>query len=215
MTDRKTQSLASVLDLARDAFATQRFEDVHLSDIAKAAKCSLNTIYDAFDDKTGLFMAAMASNIETRTQFKHLEQDGPALRRLALATEAHIHFMSLKETRATFRNLIGLDEAVVGGVRGAMRARLAALTQRFADLIKAAQAEGAVKPGPIEPMTEHVLTASHWRPLWLAMLFGDDEPVGMSAADIVAQSLSALLTESGAKALAGLLDERRRVQLAA
>ena len=58
MSDRKARSLASVLDIATQAFAAHRYEDVRVSAIARAARCSASTIYGAYGDKAALFVEA-------------------------------------------------------------------------------------------------------------------------------------------------------------
>jgi AcrR family transcriptional regulator len=55
MTDKKSESLARVVEAAIRAFSTQKFSDVHIGQIGQEARCSTATIYDAFGSKDGLF----------------------------------------------------------------------------------------------------------------------------------------------------------------
>ena len=55
MTDKKSDSLARVVEAAIRAFSTQRFGDVRIGQIGQEAHCSTATIYDAFGSKEGLF----------------------------------------------------------------------------------------------------------------------------------------------------------------
>jgi AcrR family transcriptional regulator len=206
MSDKKTTSLAAALDVAADVFSRHPFTEVKVADIARRAHCSTTTIYEVYGGKEGLFIAAMRHLIG-RAQAREAVWPGAPIEVLLAAAESHARFMGSRTSRKTFRNVF----AAVGG-EGAHAAVAVALRQRFAGLfgdfrsaVEACLASDDLCPFAPGAIVEHILAGTIWRPLLLAMMFGDDEPVGMSYPDLVAQVMGPLVTEKGALAVGAYL----------
>jgi AcrR family transcriptional regulator len=204
MTHSKADTLKTVLRLATVAFSSQPYDAVRLADLARAAKCSLNTIYDAYGDKTGLFFAAMAPQIAQTEAFSGLSLNGPPLTRLFIATAAHINFMSAPASRAAFRNIISAFTDNPSELSTAMRARFARLRTNFTTLVAAVRADGLLVGPDDDEIVDAILAAVAWRPMFFALMFGPHEPTGFTSGALAARILRPLLTPAGAQALTAL-----------
>jgi AcrR family transcriptional regulator len=97
-----------VLDAAEKAFAEHGYENARISDIAKAARCSVGAVYFRFRDKDALFLAIAEDFAhETRARFSEFFNDTGSQPPAAI-----IRAFVLK-TAANFRRHRGLFRAIV------------------------------------------------------------------------------------------------------
>jgi AcrR family transcriptional regulator len=197
MAHNKTDSLNAVLRHAVAAFSSQPYGAVRLADLARESKCSLNTIYDAYGDKTGLFFAAMAPQIAEAEAFNGLPLSGPPLTRLFIATAAHIRFMSAPAARGAFRNIISAFSDNPSELSTAMRGRFARLRTNFTALVAAVRAEGQLVGPDDDEIVDSILAAVAWRPMFFALMFGPNEPTGFKTGVLAGRILRPLLTPAG------------------
>jgi AcrR family transcriptional regulator len=204
MPQTKTQSLDAVLRHAAAAFSSQPYDAVRLADLARDARCSLNTIYDAFGDKTGVFFAAMAPQITDAAAFNGLQLTGPPLTQLFIATAAHIRFMSDPAARGAFRNIIAAHAEPGGDLSTVMRARFDRLRANFTRLVTAVRDDGLMIGPDTDEIVDAILAAVAWRPMFFSLMFGPNEPIGFSAGALAGRILRPLLTPDGVAKLNAL-----------
>jgi AcrR family transcriptional regulator len=205
MPNRKSQSLEAALKEAERQFSTRPYDDVSVNDIAMVAKCSTTTIYDAFGNKTGLYLAAAQSFLLRFWDGVVAKSSGAtALERLVTLLEARAESFASFELREALRNLI----VRLGGenLKGAPDARKMLIYQleTIAQMVQDSLDEGAFHDFQARVLTESIVACVDWRPIMHGMFFGSRDRLNYSPEQIVARTLAPLLTEAGTAAFEAL-----------
>ncbi|HAJ46013.1 MAG TPA: hypothetical protein DCL54_05475 [Alphaproteobacteria bacterium] len=201
MPDRKAASLKAVLDIARAEFSSKPFDQVSIGQIATAAHCSISTIYDVYENKHGLYVAATEAHVLGIWQKLAASATGDsAFEQFINLMEARAETFSQHNFRGAFRNLV----TEIGGsdLISAPKLRKSIIEQyeQFMDLVARCAAEGVFRDLPARVMGEVILAHLDWRPLYHSLCFGSDAPLNIPPREIVRRGLLSFLSDKGLKA---------------
>jgi AcrR family transcriptional regulator len=194
MSNKKSETLQRVLEIASLLFVEHPFAEVSVITIARLAHCSTTTLYDVFGSKEQLFAAAVRQRLaECLPQLDTLhERQG--LDALLEFTRARIEALSRPTTRAILGAISKQAE-----ILQPVLARQMTEAQRETDetayrCIRGALAEGSLRPLPEETLRYSIFAVSAYGP-GLLSLYGTQYPVSMS--DAIRMTFEPIVSESG------------------
>ena len=200
MSNKKAESLARAIRVARTLFRDKPYEDVSIAEIAARAKCSSATIYEAFESKSGLYEEVRLKEIApTWSLVPGAGRSGLAGlisyflgRALYLGSpEAHNLIRSAPHNREAVRRSV--EQSIQ------MRSQLGDVVAEIESCISS----GLLKKGDPQAIAYVLYAASGFEPIMYGQLFRDD--LAFNPAAIVRTVFSVLVTEKGRKALDRLL----------
>jgi TetR/AcrR family transcriptional repressor of mexJK operon len=99
---------AAILEAAKDLFTERGYAGVSMDAIAQAAGVSKLTVYNHFEDKQALFLAAVKAKCEAQMPHEIFEHpaEGPVREQLLAIARAFVALMSSPEAIALHRTLI-------------------------------------------------------------------------------------------------------------
>jgi len=206
MSNKKAESLARAIRVARAMFRDRPYEDVSIAEIAAEARCSSATIYEAFESKGGLYEEVRLKEIAPAWTLASEGQPGLAGlvsyflgRALYLGSpEAHNLIRSAPHNREAVRRSVGQS------IR--MRSQLGEVVAEVESCISA----GLLKKGDPQAIAYVLYGASGFEPVMYGQIFSEDTAV--APAEIVRTVFSVLVTAKGRKALDRLLPAERPAQ---
>jgi AcrR family transcriptional regulator len=134
-----------MMDAVAELTSEQGYEATKIADIVRCAKVARKTLYDNFDGKEDLFLAAVDLNVaelRTRVEKACAEVEGPWRRRIEAGLGAFLGFLAERPAAAR----MCLVEAISATPEAAVRYQVA--LHDFVELLR-----GAVPPHPGLPDT--------------------------------------------------------------
>jgi AcrR family transcriptional regulator len=206
MTDKKKISLDAVLEEAQRQFSTKRFNEVSMNDIAKRAKCSTATIYEAYESKEFLFLLTVSTFLADKAPTVPDTAQTPLFRVLHLA-EAHSRAMASRARRISMRNLAIANLERDSSAHAGISERFQKFRARVTQAVKDAQADGALIAGDPEILSDQILAMTSWRSLLWGITMGADYPVGLTLREFLHRAFFSIVTPEGARAMEAYLAE--------
>ncbi|AZS19247.1 MULTISPECIES: TetR/AcrR family transcriptional regulator [unclassified Caulobacter] len=202
MSDKKVRSLQRVIEVAGEAFACRKFNDVSISEISEVARCSTSTIYAVFGNKEALFLNAMSHLLKTTAPRPSPEQR-PSLHILLSFAEARIRALANPVRRGAVRAIssqIDLASPLIDMLAHQQCGEVARLLQ--------AEVVHCVESGVIRPLEPHlivytVMAVTAYEPVVYGLLYGDEKAVDVMK--LVERAFLPLVSAEGARQLATYL----------
>ncbi|MCI9880974.1 TetR/AcrR family transcriptional regulator [Methylobacterium goesingense] len=171
--DQSAELASRILDVASNLFATQGFAATSMEQVAAACGAGKDTVYRRYPTKSALFSALMARL--HATLIPELDQavstDGTAMEKLRSYARVILDINLRPEFLAL--NRVALGEAMAFGAIKPIPTREDPVMERFAILVKNAQAAGHLVGDEAFFLADQLLYATSIKPLIAAML-GDD-----------------------------------------
>jgi AcrR family transcriptional regulator len=202
MSGGKAESLARVIEAAAGLFAAHGYDEVSISQIAAAARCSSATIYGAFGDKKGLFREALLQRLSPAPALPAAEGP-PSLRPLLAYFAGRIQSLASVEVRNLLRGA-GVDvEALRSGFTAAVgrAGRLETVVRE----VRRAMRAGLLRDGDPRDATFLMWAGVGFQPLLYGLVFGDE--AGFYPVDILRAVFTPLVTPRGQAELTAYLAE--------
>ncbi len=204
MSDKKVRSLQRVIEVAGEAFACRKFNDVSISEISEVARCSTSTIYAVFGNKEALFLNAMSHLLKTTAPRPSPEQR-PSLHILLSFAEARIRALANPVRRGAVRAIssqIDLASPLIDMLAHQQCGEVARLLQ--------AEVVHCVESGVIRPLEPHlivytVMAVTAYEPVVYGLLYGDEKAVDVMK--LVERAFLPLVSAEGARQLAAYLGQ--------
>mgnify|MGYP001809948591 CR=1 FL=1 len=198
----KRDGLTEAVRIAAEAFTAQSWRDINMTEIARAAKCSLSTIYNAFGGKEQFLLYVVSHAVNVKMPDIGAS-DHDSLRPevlIWLNLHAHARFLAADQTRQAFANLASLPVEVVEPRRPYFE-RISRLCDHIGQLTAQAQEAGSMRPGDSRAAGVNMLALSGWRiglwPLVLGDLAGQPD-----LEQLTDDAIAPYLTEAGAAHMA-------------
>ncbi|MDB5423240.1 MAG: TetR/AcrR family transcriptional regulator [Phenylobacterium sp.] len=207
MSDKKVRSLQRVVEIAAQAFSSRKFNDVSISEISEAARCSTSTIYSTFGSKENLFLDAM-SHVLTTTAPGPTAVMGPSLHVLLGFAEARIRALANPARRGAVRAIssqIDFALPVVEALAGQQCGQVAQLLN--AEITSCIEA-GILRPLEPQLVAYSVMAVTAYEPLVYGLLYGDDKTVDVMK--LLRRVFLPLVSEEGRRQLNAYLGEAAR-----
>ncbi|MEW6749429.1 MAG: TetR/AcrR family transcriptional regulator [Candidatus Latescibacterota bacterium] len=146
-----------ILTSAARLFASRRFDEVLMDDIAREAGVAKGTLYSYFPDKEELYFAVVFEGISSLNEQLHQEAQGQAAPEEALRRMLHSLVAFLWQNRFFFK-LMSIEDSKSEGGRGTNRRRWHEERQRQMEAIQAVLRSGA-EQGAFD--IRHLQTEAH------------------------------------------------------
>jgi len=208
MTRKKTDSLQRVLEVATDFFIRQRFDDVSMAGIAKAARCSTTTMYEVYGGKEQLFMAALEKLLHPAPLVRSAGMT--AFAQLLATAQARIEVMSVPRTRGMIMAIMRGPDPLRERYGEVIAASRKAVRQELHAAIESAVAAGRLRPLPAEVVLDNFFAVTAYEPMLLALLEDIDFP--SSPSRLLRSLFVPLVTEAGRYELEMLLESSAQDQ---
>jgi len=204
MSNKKAESLARAIGVARAMFRDKPFEDVSIAEIAATAKCSSATIYEAFQSKSGLYEEVRLKEIAPAWS---LVQDAgrSGLAGLIFYFLERALNLGSPETHNLIRSAPHNREAIRRSVEQSVKMR-SQLGEVVAE-VESCISSGLLKKGDPQAIAYVLYAASGFEPIMYGQIFNHDLAFEPDA--IVRTVFSVLVTGKGRKALDRLLPAER------
>lgn len=179
--EKRESVRATILEVARDLFATKGFEGTTMRDVARAAELATGTVFNYFADKTELLHAALHDDLE-RVKEACVDSLPPAEAGLeAVLVHAGGAFFDYYAARPALSRALLSRSLLVGGEPGArFRGQVEAVAMAIGSRVREMQALGLVAPSA--EIRDVVLAfLAHYYFVLLAELPGDPDPTRMRA----------------------------------
>jgi len=200
MSNKKAESLARAIDVARTMFRDRPYEDVSIAEIAAMAKCSSATIYEAFESKNGLYEEVRLKEIAPTWTLA--PDDGPpGLAGLISYFLGRVLYLASPEAHNLIRSAPHNREAVRRSVGQSIQ-----MHSQLGDVVAEVEScisSGLLKKGDPQAIAYVLYAASGFEPIMYGQLFSED--IACAPAAIVRTVFSVLVTGKGRKALDRLL----------
>lgn len=197
-TRNKRDALADAARIAAEAFAAQPWREINMNEIARAAKCSLTTIYNAFGGKEPFILYAISHAMTLElpdlgaSERDHLRPD--AL--LWLNLYAHARFLTADATRQSFANLASLPSDALEA-RRVYHEKIMRFRVHLAGLVSRGQADGAIRADDPLAAATNLIARSGWQlGLWPLVL--GDLATTPALEQLTDEALAPYLTADGA-----------------
>ncbi|MFB9970024.1 TetR/AcrR family transcriptional regulator [Pseudoroseomonas cervicalis] len=159
-----------IIDAAARLFAAQGFSATSMEQVAAACNAGKDTLYRRFPSKAALFGAVLGRLRERillrlRTEIAPPGGGTPALARLRQVARLFLT-LNLDPDLLAYRRIAFTEGLVFGAEPPAADPILDALVRAVAE----AQRDGALRPGPAEPLAQHLLHSIVYGPTNEAML---------------------------------------------
>lgn len=202
MSNKKAESLARAVEVARAMFRDKPYEDVSIAEIAAVSKCSSATIYEAFESKSSLYEEVRLKEIAPAWSL------APGAERSGLAGLVsyflgRVLYLGSAEAHNLIRSAPHNREAVRRSVGQSIQTR-----SQLGDVVAEVErciSSGLLKKGDPQAIAYVLYAASGFEPIIYGQLFSDD--TAFEPAAIVQTVFSVLVTGKGRKALDRLLPE--------
>lgn len=168
MAKRKTDTLHRLLDIAAEMFIAHRYEDVSVSAIARAARCSTATIYEIYGNKQGLLLSVMQERL--LPQPVTTPAGTPGLATLLQYVEARLDVVYRTGHAGLVRTALRQPEAVGEMFAKFARANRDRHEHAITALIEGALAEGTLRALPAAVIFEHIEAMAHLPALQILLL---------------------------------------------
>lgn len=198
----KQDAIRDAVRFAAEAFTTRPWRDISMTEIAQKAKCSLSTLYGAFGGKDPFVLYAVSHALQVN--LPELGASDHDARRpevlIWLNLYAHARFLVADQTRQSFANLAGLPSDTVDA-RRLYHDRITRFCRNIADLVRDAQAAGALRPCDADAAGINLTARSGWQlGLWPLVLGDLAEAPDLET--LTDEALAPYLTEAGAAHMA-------------
>ena len=200
MSNKKAESLARAIRVARVMFRDRPYEDVSIAEIAAEAKCSSATIYEAFESKSGLYEEVRLKEIAPAWSLGPIGAPS-GLAGLVSYFLGRVVYLGTPEAHNLIRSAPHNREAVRRNVGQSiqMRSQLGDVVAEVESCISS----GLLKKGDPQAIAYVLYAASGFEPIMYGQIFSDD--IAVEPAEIVRTVFSVLVTAKGRKALDRLL----------
>jgi AcrR family transcriptional regulator len=203
----KRRALDQVLQIALEEIKLRGAAGMRVADVAARARCSTETIYEAFQNKDSLIREALLQEYRSTAgpRIALMTQAGPAINVLHGALLGIAFECSQPSVQALARQLAGADANMITPKdRELIGADLEALKTGLTDLLKRGAKEGDILEGMAQTTMARWLVSNVLSgPLMHGMLIGgvdrDRPPL-----DLVLDLLTMVATDKGKKQLASL-----------
>jgi AcrR family transcriptional regulator len=204
----KADTLDAALMIAARDFSRKPFDQIKVADIAKEARCSITTIYDAYGNKEGLILAGMSMGIARTPRGSEVILDAStAAERIFATIEAHARYMLSSRARMTFWNTVVSPDGMKQ-VRSELKAKMHSLMSGLEVMLREAMDDGDFLEQPTERAAESLLAVSAWRTMTWALVYGLDVELEVSMQDFMHTIFDPHLAKSGLKKLNMFIQER-------
>jgi AcrR family transcriptional regulator len=195
MSDKKVRSLQRVIEIAAQAFASRKFNEVSISEISEAAHCSTSTIYAAFGNKENLFQDAMSYLLQTQPPAAEPTGARSSLNTLLGFAEARIRTLSSPVRRGAIRAISGqpeLAEPLIDCLKSQECGLVARLIQtEIASCVEA----GVLRRLDPQVIAYTIMAVTAYEPLVYGLLYGDNKSVDIMK--LLRRVFTPLVTEAG------------------
>lgn len=196
MSNKKSESLQRVLEIAATTFLNHSYEAVSVTEIARRARCSKATVYDAFSNKEGLFEASLWHAITPPPLEWH---DGdPGLPALVHYMHHLLWQLGSVKVCSLMRTVIRQPVLTAKVFQRADRQAREQRDRTLLRMIEAAQAQGMLRPLQSTTLWSHLRAATNERVL-MNLLY---QPASLDEAEGLLEDLFLpLVTPQGATTL--------------
>jgi AcrR family transcriptional regulator len=204
MSNKKAESLARAIEVARAMFRDKPFADVSIAEIAAMAKCSSATIYEAFASKSGLYEEVrLKETAPSWSLAPDAERSG--LAGLISYFLGRVLYLGSPEAHNLIRSAPHNREAVRRNIEQSiqMRSQLGEVVAEVESCI----ASGLLKKADPQAIAYVLHAASGFEPVMYGQLFSED--LALEPAAIIRTVFSVLVTRKGRKAMDRLLPAER------
>lgn len=187
---------------AAEAFTTRPWRDINMTDIARQAKCSLSTLYNAFGGKEQFILYAVSHVLQTDLpDLGARDRDNRQPEALIwLNLYAHARFLCAEPIRQAFANMASLPSDSLDA-RRQFHMRVNRFRGHMADLVRAGQDAGTIRDVDAAAAAINLIARSGWQlGLWPLVLGDLAETPDLEA--ITDEALAPYLTETGAARMA-------------
>lgn len=199
----KRDALREAVRVAAEAFTTRPWRDISMHEIAREAKCSLSTLYNAFGGKDEFVLYAVSHALQV--SLPDLGASDHDARRpevlLWLNLYAHARFVAADSTRQSFANLASLPSSAVEARRH-YHERITKFCGQVAELVRNGQRAGALRPCDADAAGVNLLARSGWQLALWPLVLGDLVQGTPDLEVLTDEALAPYLTEVGAASMA-------------
>jgi AcrR family transcriptional regulator len=166
MSDKKTRSLQRVVDMAVEAFRSDRLRDMSINVIAKEARCSTATIYEVFGSKWQLYRIAAKASIERgdHPRIEESTQQGSIEKLFGFCEARIVHLASHERGRG--EHLLNSRADISGGdMRDYVQRQLSYIREAVEGPVRRAIDEGLLLPFDVAAHVHAIISGTGFGPM--------------------------------------------------